>query len=87
MDMFENDEEAYLNWVFSHPNGFVINTPKSGRGYPNMLHRATCIHITTAHKNYTTTIYKKACSMNRQELVNSYKDAANGFAGCRHCKP
>ena len=87
MIMFDNDEDEYLKWVFSHPYGFAINVPKDGHSAPNMLHKASCTHITTAHKNYTTTSYKKLCSTNRQELVDWATRDTNTFQLCKHCKP
>lgn len=84
---FDNNEQGYLRWINAHPNGYVVNMPKDGRSWPNMLHRASCPHISTAHKNYTTTSYKKLCSESRAELEVSVRDATNGFQECKHCKP
>ncbi len=87
METFIDDEDRYLRWVSEHPNGFVINAPKSGSGAVNKLHKASCKHISTAYKNYTTTDYMKICSLNRHELVTWAGNRLNGFDECPVCKP
>lgn len=87
MRTFENDETGYLQWVNENPDGFVINSPKQPGSFPEMLHRASCAHITTdRHTNYTTTSFKKICSLDRQELVEWAKTSDN-FQECQSCKP
>lgn len=88
MVTFNNDDEAYLQWVDKHPLGYVINAPKQHTGYPNMLHRASCASVTTRQRtNYTTTDYMKLCSLDRQELVTWGESSPHGLALCKHCKP
>ncbi len=42
MTCFEpRDDAAYLGWVATHPDGYVINSEPGGRGYIR-LHRASC---------------------------------------------
>jgi hypothetical protein len=85
---FENDEAGYLQWVHAHSGGFVINAPKQSGVVPDMLHKASCAHITTEKQtNYTTTDYKKICSVDRQELVDWGARHSNKFLKCKHCKP
>jgi hypothetical protein len=88
MVTFDNDEQGYLRWVEANPHGFVINAPKSGSGFPYMLHKATCGSITTSKQtNYTTTDFKKICSLNREELVVWGDNDSDDFRLCALCKP
>ena len=88
MQTFDDNKAGYLKWVASNPNGFVINAPKQSDSFPYMLHRANCSHITTdRHTNYTTTDFKKICSLNRQELVEWGTNDSSDFQECKHCKP
>ncbi len=88
MFTFDDDEAGYLKWVTTNPHGFVINTPKHPGDFPDMLHRARCSHITThKRKNYTTTDFKKLCSLDRQELVDWGVRLSSDFRRCKHCKP
>lgn len=70
MQIFENDDNGYLRWVTGHPSGFVVNydVPQSFPQYP-MVHSATHAAVTTgARGNYTTNQYRKACSVDIDEL-------------------
>jgi hypothetical protein len=68
---FDNNETGYLQWVADNPNGFVINAPKRSGDFPDYLHRASCGSIRSKRRtNYTTTTFKKICSVDRQELVD-----------------
>lgn len=85
---FDNDENGYLQWVADNPNGFVINAPKRSGDFPDMLHRASCKSITTdLQTNYTTTTFKKICSIDRQELTDWGDRNSEDFRHCKQCNP
>ena len=85
---FDNDEEEYLHWVDTNPNGYVINAPKRRGDFPDVLHKASCRHISTdGHKNYTTTDFKKLCSLDKQALLEWGTIHSDDFRKCQHCKP
>ncbi len=85
---FDNDEAGYLRWVDANPGGFVINVPKRSGDFPDRLHRASCPHITTQRRtNYTTTTFKKICSVDRRELVDWEARHSSDFRKCKHCEP
>lgn len=88
---FDNNEAGYLRWVHTNPSGFVINAEKRPGRMPNpyMLHRASCIFITTPNiTNYTTTGYVKICSLDRQELVDwGTRHSRRDFLMCKYCAP
>ncbi|HVU09733.1 MAG TPA: hypothetical protein VHD90_00590, partial [Phototrophicaceae bacterium] len=89
MITFDNDEQEYLRWVHNYPTGFVINASKhSGASEYCMLHRASCAFVSTAQRtNYTTTTYKKICSLDRQELSDWGRKNSNHYSECKMCKP
>jgi hypothetical protein len=81
---FDDNEAGYLKWVNDNPKGFVINVPKQHVLVPDMLHKASCTHITTDQRtNYTTGDYKKLCFVDRKELA----DYSGDFQVCKVCKP
>jgi hypothetical protein len=85
---FDNDEEGYLQWVNTNPNGFVVNAPKQYGIAPDMLHKANCRHIMTSERtNYTTTDYKKLCSSDKKEIIDWGAAHSSNFKACKHCKP
>ena len=62
--VFDNDEEAYLDWVRANPRGFVANVDRQQQvaQYP-MAHRATHKLMSSARiGNFTTGDYIKFCS-------------------------
>ncbi len=86
MHTFDNDEEGYLGWIRANRDGFVVNTPKAGH-HADYLHKATCSSISTSHTNYTTTTYKKLCSLNKQELIDWERKNARELHNCTRCNP
>jgi hypothetical protein len=85
---FDNDEAGYLQWVAANAHGYVINAPKRSGDFPDILHRASCIHISSPQRtNYTTTDFKKICSLDRQALVDWGTRYSDDFRECKHCKP
>jgi len=43
--VYDGDDEAYLNWLSEHPEGFVLNAKRTGTDGACSIHRATCGHI------------------------------------------
>jgi hypothetical protein len=39
---FRHDHDGYLTWVETHPDGFVLNQPRTARAKAPTLHRAGC---------------------------------------------
>ena len=67
---FRNDDEGYLAWVDSHPNGFIVNVDlaQNVSNYP-MVH-STAHKLLTSSKigGFTTGDYEKICSDDLAEL-------------------
>ena len=56
---------------------------------PYMMHLATCAFISSDKQtNYTTTTYKKVCSLDKTELVKWWrKHSTKEYQACKSCKP
>ncbi len=65
MVTFLDDDAGYLNWLTTHPDGFVLNTYRNLTPAYLMLHHATC-KWTSARSNWTKD-YRKTCGT-RHEL-------------------
>jgi len=67
---FKDDDDGYLEWCTSHPNGFVVNTWRNPTASYAVLHTARCWHITKTRIKgaYTARGYKKICGDSEAEL-------------------
>jgi len=93
---FIKNEDGYIKWIESHPNGFVINTEKSKNPSYMVLHRADCYHISTYNAmskpgGFTTRQFIKICAMSKDDLrewvkVNGRQDGSFS-SECPNCNP
>jgi hypothetical protein len=70
MIIFSGDDVAYLAWVKSNPDGYVVNVDRAGilPQYP-VVHRASHKAISSRLiGNFTTRQYIKFCSKGIREL-------------------
>jgi hypothetical protein len=51
MTTFVDDDEGYLAWVASHPDGYVVNCGRSPTPAYLRLHRAACKFISTSTRS------------------------------------
>jgi hypothetical protein len=68
---FTCDDSAYLNWLDSHPDGYVLNLRRQSDPDYVVLHRAKCGHISSrklARGAYTERDYRKVCSESVHDL-------------------
>ena len=69
MDIFDDDDAAYLAWLAAHPHGYVVNAARNG--HYRILHRATCGTITNGPPNgdtWTAGQYIKVCALTPRQL-------------------
>ena len=91
MEKFVKDDQGYLQWLGTHPRGYVLNAlPSVGAKYL-VLHRATCWTINgipTNGKRFTHT-YTKLCFVLRAdfEAWEKQQDVVGQWAPCRICNP
>jgi hypothetical protein len=70
VELFDRAEAAYLEWVDTHPDGYVANVDRKAvvPEYP-MLHRATHAAVFSDRiGNFTTGDYMKYCSTDLDTL-------------------
>ena len=88
MIIFLNDDHAYLSWVRSHRDGFVLEGRRQGRG-GRLIHRSTCAAVRSGkRRRWTTGQQFKACSLSLTELVDWARETYGGeLACCAGCQP
>lgn len=71
--LFDQDDEAYFQWMDSHPEGFVVNSGRSEQSNYFVLHRSHCTHITRSDwrvpGGFTERTFLKVCSENPKALA------------------
>lgn len=92
--VFRNDEKAYLDWLVSNPEGFVLTTSNAAPARYMSLHRAKCTMISKYMRNmepgaFTERGYFKVCSANPEELRAwlVLKGGRDFTTLCSRCKP
>ena len=90
MQKFIDNDQGYLNWVVSSPDGYVVNIMRSLNPNTAVIHRADCWTINgepTRGKAWTDD-YIKICSVNMEELKLWMMEKAGGKARkCKICNP
>lgn len=88
VELFDNNEAGYLEWVRSNPRGFVANRDRAGHvpNYP-MVHVATHGAVSSERiGNFTTGDYVKLCSADLDALEHySRKAFGRSLTRCRIC--
>ena len=95
--LFANEDQAYLDWISKHPDGFVLNISKFGQNDTNIrLHKTPCVRIGAKGKlqseNARTNTYMKVWCMTKPPLVawaHRSKRLTKPFHEyeCSHCNP
>lgn len=70
VEFFDVDDQSYLDWVQSHPEGYIANVDRMVKvpDYP-MIHRATHGLLSSAKiGNFTAGDYVKYCSTDLDAL-------------------
>ena len=69
---FKGQDEAYRQWLESHPEGFVINTNRDHSPGYMVLHRAKCRHISNFQARtpgaFTERDFVKVCAIHAEHL-------------------
>jgi len=89
LDIFINNDKAYLRWLTENQNGLVVNSYLHPSPDYLILHRANCWTISTPTRtNWTTTGFIKTCSLDRRELEAwAAKEVGGQLHECQICKP
>ncbi len=91
---FLNDDEGYLSWIATNPDGLVLNVRQVADPDYVVLHRARCGSISTDKREpgaYTTRGYRKVCAASVAELQLAAKREGRGDGSfskrCGLCRP
>ena len=91
---FHNDDEGYLSWIATNPDGLVLNVRRMADPDYVVLHRARCGSISTDKREpgaYTTRGYRKVCAASVAELQLAAKREGRGDGSfskrCGLCRP
>lgn len=90
MQIFDNSDSDYLEWLANHPGGYVVNANNPPNRNYLFLHKATCSDITgsPAKGSHWTKKYIKACAIELAALESWSKEEFSVFLSqCQHCKP
>ncbi len=89
-----HDDEGYLSWIATNPDGFVLNVRRMTDPDYVILHRASCGSISTDKREpgaYTTKGYRKVCAASIAELRLAAKREGRGDSSfskrCGLCQP
>ncbi len=91
---FLDDDEGYLSWIATNPDGLVLNVRRMADPNYVVLHRANCGSISTDKREpgaYTTRGYRKICAVNVSELQLAAKREGRSDGSfsnkCGLCRP
>lgn len=79
-ERFDSDDAAYLSWLKSHPNGFVLNANNPPRPDNLVLHGASCVSIA----DKIGTAYLKICAAKESGLQRWFAEQKLDGATARH---
>jgi hypothetical protein len=80
VEKFIDNDTGYREWLLLHPNGFVINAPRTGNSAYLVLHRALCRTIQPRVGKHWTKEYIKVCANHLHDLEVWATDEAGGAA-------
>jgi alkanesulfonate monooxygenase SsuD/methylene tetrahydromethanopterin reductase-like flavin-dependent oxidoreductase (luciferase family) len=83
VDIFK-DDPPYLEWLESHPEGFVLNINTSGPR-KHVIHSARCSYLYPPKPEKIHTTYAKACSHSMQALERMGEQPPNSVEHCSNC--
>lgn len=89
---FRDDDSAYLAWLESYPEGYVLNTEPSPNPKYLILHKASCgqLHRKDPRQQGKTHAYMKVCAMevvDLQQWVERHVAESANLAHCGICRP
>ena len=84
---FHHDDAGYVAWVAGHPDGFVLNTVRSGPSAPAVLHRVVCgaVRQTVAADRRPTGRTPKVCAPSADALRSWSGAQGSTFVCCQRC--
>lgn len=71
MQLFKDDDTAYVEWLEANPHGFVLNSYRRPNSDYLILHRATCKSVSRTAEppvRWTSGGYIKVCAKDVSEV-------------------
>jgi 5-methylcytosine-specific restriction protein A len=95
IQVFDNDDNAYLDWMDNNPSYFIVNAPRTNNSANVLLHKSKCHHVTTTagleKGAYTEKNNIKIGSDDLNALKSWFVENNPKFLGdfkeCKTCKP
>ena len=87
MQVFQDDDVGYREWLWSNLNGYIVNAQRGSNPGEPILHKATCDTITPTPDRAWTKDYIKICSTNRYELDACARSHERRLTSCVACDP
>jgi putative restriction endonuclease len=92
--IFDSSDVPYLEWLRTHPEGYVLNTRRGKGAHFAMVHLANCSHIAStagiSDDGYTMRDDIKVCALEVEELITFVKEHKSWSRGvldsCRTCR-
>jgi hypothetical protein len=87
--LFIDNDEGFVEWRDSHPDGFVVNHKREPDLEYVKLHLARCYHLQQLSATATnwTSAYAKTCSESLDELRVWARKFGGVLDPCAHCDP
>lgn len=96
VEVFDERDEPFLDWMETHPDGLVLNTKRSHQSTYAVFHRAGCSHIQSIADSwqdnaFTGRDFIKVCSQEseplKQWLRGNRPNAVDAAQRCQDCQP
>jgi hypothetical protein len=91
MQVFDQDDDGYVDWLESNPHGFVLNSYRRPKASYLILHQVECKSVSRIAEppvRWTTSDFIKVCAANVAEIEAwCRKEAGSSPLACGKCKP
>jgi hypothetical protein len=89
---FIDDDEGFISWRDSHPNGYILNTTRTPTPSYLVLHRTSCYTMNKLRPGYEHWAYQyiKICADRAEDLAAWARVNVSSTAqlrACKICKP
>ena len=85
---FKNDDATYEQWLRDHPEGHVFNHFGGSDESLNVVHKASCRHLSRIEHQGARTAVEKVCALNYFDLLDEIRKirGESGWTQCSACR-
>lgn len=90
MPRFVDNDDAYMDWMSSHADGYALNIERTLNPSGSFIHRSDCTHLVDERlaPGQRTGSWIKVCSTNKGDLEAwSRVETGTEPSLCSHCNP